>query len=51
MPNSMAPNTAFNFLLMGLALFMMMFNDKRFFNAGHVFSLVTTFISMLSIVG
>lgn len=51
MPNKMAPNTAFNFILTGLALFFL--NEKAFRNqvVSHIISVAVFFVGFLSFLG
>ena len=49
-PNTMAPNTSFTFILTGLSLFLIAFNDRKRINFSHGLSLITLFISLLSII-
>src|ERR1035437_5163430 len=49
-PNTMALNTSFTFILTGLSLFSIAFNDRKRINFSHGLSLITLFISLLSII-
>lgn len=50
-PNTMAPNTAINFILTGLSLLFLIPHKNKSFKIAHVLIFFVAFISMLSIVG
>jgi hypothetical protein len=50
-PNRMAPNTAANFLLTGLALVAMNLKIGRWFRAAEFFALCAALVSLLAIIG
>jgi two-component system cell cycle sensor histidine kinase/response regulator CckA len=50
-PNQIAPNTAFNFFLAGLALWLLHSNPRRFSRGAQNISLALMFISLVPLVG
>lgn len=49
--NRMAPNTAFNFILTGISLFLLTVKKEKYYKVSHYLVLITTLIALLSIIG
>lgn len=49
--NRMAPNTAFNFILSGMALFFLSSDKEKIYKGAQILTLLTAFISLLSCIG